>query len=140
MIMNEQVLSKKQMQHLKEIGVDISGASMKFISDYPSCDYNDEDECRFVPVGVNFYAKRYNEGGRTFTLQDMINLMPKHIGEYTLNWYISDETLRYDRMDCWDRFDVLKDLSFIFDENETIMDVAYKMLCKLAEGGYLNKK
>lgn len=138
--MNEQVLSIEQMQYLKEIGVDISGASMKFISVYPSCDYDDDNECRFVPVDVNFYAKRYNEGGRTFTLQDMINLMPKRIGEYTLNWYISDETLRYDRMDCWDRFDVLKDLSFIFDDNETIMDVAYKMLCKLAEGGYLSKK
>lgn len=81
---------------------------------------------------------RYVE--KTFTLQDMINLMPKHIGEYALNWYISDMTFRYDRIDCWDRFDVLEDLSFTFNDNVTILDVAYGMLCKLADGGYLNKK
>lgn len=140
MIMDKQVLSIEQMQHLKEIGVDTSSASMKFISLYPSCYYGEDDKCRFVPVDVRFRAKIYNEGGKTFTLQDMINLMPKHIGEYTLNWYISDQTFRYDRMDCWDRFDVLKDLSFTFNDNVTILDVAYGMLCKLAEGGYLNKK
>lgn len=138
--MNQQVLSIEQMQHLIKLGVDTSSASMKFISIYPSCDYSEDDEVRFIPVDVRFQAKRYNEGGKTFTLQDMINLMPKRIGDYTLNWYISDQTFRYDRIDCWDRFDVLEDLSFTFNDNVTILDVAYGMLCKLAEVGYLNKK
>lgn len=137
--MNEQVLSIEQMKHLKELGVDTSNASMKFISIHPSCDY-DEDDCQsFVPVGVDFYAKMYNEGGKTFTLQDMIDLMPPNIGDYTLNWYISDMIFRYDKIDCCDRFEVLEDLSFSFNVNVTILDVAYAMLCKLAESGYLNK-
>ena len=92
--MNEQVLSVEQMQHLIKLGIDVSSASMKFISTRPSCDYSEDDEIEFIPVSVNFYAERYNEHGKTFTLQDMLALMPKQIDDYTLNWYISEMIFR----------------------------------------------
>ena len=140
MIMNEQVLSVEQMQHLIKLGIDVSSASMKFISTHPSCDYSEDDEIEFIPVCVNFYAKQHNESGKTFTLQDMLALMPKQIDDYTLNWYISEMIFRYDKIDLFGKFEVLEDLSFYFNENVTILNVAYGMLCKLAECGYLNNK
>ena len=47
---------------------------------------------------------------------------------------------RYDKIDLFGKFEVLEDLSFYFNENATILNVAYGMLCKLAECGYLNNK
>lgn len=137
--MNEQVLSIEQMQHLVELGVDTSKASMAWCKTEGDKGYH-----LLLPNSQKVFE--YNLVVKyipTFTLQDMINLMPKHIGEYTLIWYISDMIFRYERWidyDCYGRFDVLEDLSFTFNDNVTILGVACAMLCKLAEGGYLNKK
>ena len=133
--MENQVLSIEQMNHLKELGVDTNGASMAWQAGALG---KDRGEWLLYAYGNCDLSRRYVE--KTFTLHDMLSLMPKQIDDYTLNWYISDMILRYDRIDCCDRFEVLEDLSFSFNENVTILDVAYNMLCKLAEGGYLNKK
>lgn len=126
--MENQVLSIEQMKHLHKLGVDTSKASM-YYAPLP----NGTMELKVSQPNTRY---RYP----TFTLQDMLALMPKQIDDYTLNWYISDMILRYDRIDCCDRFEVLESLSYSFNDNATILDVAYDMLCKLAEVGYLNKK
>lgn len=131
--MENQVLSIEQMKHLKELGVDTSGASMAWQRGLATRNV-------WVLYVVGNMSLSLSDKERTFTLQDMLVLMPKQIDDYTLNWYISDMIFRYDRIDCRDRFEVLEDLSFSFNENVTILDVAYGMLCKLAEGGYLNNK
>lgn len=142
--MNEQVLSIEQMKHLKELGVDTSGASMKFISIYPSCDYNEDDERQFVPVDVNFHAKRYNEGGRTFTLQDMFNIMPKHLKikvesyrtpvDCLLMVDVANDCVYYECF-VWQQYDRAK-----YFDGANLISSAYKMFCWLAENDYLNKK
>lgn len=82
--MKNQVLSIDQMQHLKELGVDTSKASMKLVSNMQSsdCEYDDNDNPKnfhYVAVEQSFYSKQYNEKGNVFTLQDIISMLPDSI-------------------------------------------------------------
>lgn len=79
--MENQVLTIEQMKHLRELGCDTSGASMKFISTYFSCDTGEMEDGDFIPVDTGFYAKFYNEGGLTFTLQDVLEGIRTITGE-----------------------------------------------------------
>lgn len=130
--MANEVLSRKDMLYLQKLGFDCSKASMKFVSRYPSCDYIEECD-DFVPVSTSFNAKRYNEGGYTFTLQDILALLPKVIDidgiEYSIritngNPYNEDSwEIAYQR--CFDS-DALEYYSFT---TGNLLDAAYKILC-----------
>lgn len=134
MIMNEQVLSIEQMQHLIELGVDTSQASMLY------CDYNENNSSHTV----NILISRDNDLDNSFisnecpafTIIDAMEIMPKYIGDYKLNWYISDRDLRYDRINCCDKIEVLNELYF---PDCRLLDLLFNMLCKLVEGGFLKK-
>lgn len=128
--MKEQVLSISQMQHLKELGVDASNASMKYISRYPSCDYI--EECNdFIPVDISFHAKRYNEKGKTFNLQDMLDIMP--YGTRIVKDFVCGK-------DYWICNVIDNDDILVNADGNTPIESVYNMFCWLAENGYLKNK
>lgn len=137
--MANEVLSRADMLYLQKLGLDCSKASMKFVSRYPSCDYIEECD-DFVPVSTSFYTKRYNEGGYTFTLQDILELLPKIIEidgiEYCIringNPYNEDSwEISYQR--CFDS-DALEYFSFTTGD---LLDSAYRMLCWCIEHKFI---
>lgn len=137
--MNQRVLSIEQMNHLKELGVDISGASMAWQSG--AC-MKDRGEWLLYVYGNCNLSYRYVE--KTFTLQDMLTIMPK---------YLKIKTEKYcTPVDCLLMIDVSND--FVYYEyrawgeyecaksagGANLLESAYNMLCWLAENDYLNKK
>lgn len=140
--MANEVLSREDMLYLQKLGLDCSKASMKFVSRYPSCDYIMECDY-FVPVSISFDAKRYDEAGYTFTLQDILSLLPKVIEidgiEYSIriingnpynekSWEISYQKV-FDS-------DALEYYSFTSGD---LLDSAYRMLCWCIEHKFIKE-
>lgn len=137
--MKNQVLSTKQMQKLKELGVDINKASMCYISKYPSCDFDDGDS--IVVVSKDFNKRLYNEFGPAFTLQDIIELLPKtfmdDINKFHLTISTVDGASIYIVGYVYDE-DVSIDKKYFC--NESIINAAYDMLIWIIENEYLKTK
>lgn len=143
--MENQVLTIEQMKHLKELGCDISGASMKFISIYPSCDYFEEHEDEdFIPTDSRFHAKRYDEGGLTFTLQDILNRLPPllHISSWEYGGALSVEgsgpvhtlTINRDKECCTIGYQ-FGNSYFGVGRGKTFIEAAYEAFCELLKRG-----
>ena len=129
--MKNQVLSIEQMQKLKELGVDINKASMCYISKYPSCDFDDGDS--IVVVSKDFNKRLYNEFGPSFTLQDIIELLPYTFDNFYLKIYrgINMYYFIYESINSEDD---------IIEKGNTPLLAAYNMLIWVAENGYLTSK
>lgn len=122
--MSKQVLDISQMQHLKELGVDTSKESC-YIGEAEGKEYLHFGKCTDI------------NGIPTFTLQDILDLLPCYISSYELctkkiklNGYIN-YVVAYIGIDeqCF--------LSFLYDE---LIDAAYEMLCWCVENGYIETK
>ena len=132
--MKNQVLSIEQMQKLKELGVDTSKASMCYISKYTSCDFDDGDE--IVVVCNDFNKRLYNEFGPAFTLQDIIELLPKSILINSVkhwicvgpNCLLTEFQIMY--VDGDDSYAVMK-------QDKSLLQAAYNMLIWVIENGHL---
>ena len=146
--MRNQVLSIEQMQKLKELGVNTSKASMCYISKYPSCDFDDGDE--IVVVCNDFNKKLHNEFGPAFTLQDIIELLPKSISHkyevlsktyedtYALVWDMEGGVLKYcDDIGCEREY---TNHAIIHVNEIGVLESLYNMLVWVAENGYLKTK
>lgn len=125
--MKNQVLSINQMQHLKELGLDTSKASMCWLQ------FGDED----VVLSVHdeyCYESSSLQATLTFTLQDILELLPKEISRDGCTWsaslYIDYENNRiaYGNTDRYG-FEVFLETKI---ENRLI-DAAYQTLCWLKE-------
>jgi len=137
--MRNQVLSIEQMQKLKELGVDINKASMCYISKYPSCDFDDGDS--IVVVSKDFNKRLYNEFGPAFTLQDIIELLPKTFMDDINKFHLTISTVYGASIYI---------VGYVYDEdvsidkkyfcNESIINAAYDMLIWIIENGYLKTK
>ena len=145
--MKNQVLSIEQMRKLKELGVDTSKASMCYISKYTSCDFDDGDE--IVVVCNDFNKRLYNEFGPAFSLQDIIELLPKEIMTITEKRYVSTTTcsqLNWNPINGSLRYDNVLDgdgtvlYGICYTEEEGILFAAYHLLVWVAENGYLKTK
>ena len=131
------VLSIEQMNRLKELGVDTSKASMCYISKYPSCDFDDGDT--IVVVSIDFNKRLYNEFGPAFTLQDLIELLPKsiiinsvkHWIKISPNCLLTEFQIMY--VDGDDSYAVMK-------QDKSLLQSAYNMLIWVIENGYLKTK
>jgi hypothetical protein len=135
--MKEQVLSIEQMKHLQGLGLDTSNASMCLCCFRENID--EEWELEIYEDVIN--QKRdstFWEIIPTFTLQDIIEMLPRSIqpnlneGTYYLNLYYYDELWVVDYLNnegdgSW--FTTTSDDSFI--------KAAYQMLCWCVENGYL---
>lgn len=129
--MSKQVLDISQMQHLKELGVDTSKATCSYDVHKPT------NECK-ISFGLEEDDNDVMfEVIPTFTLQDILDLLPCYISSYELctkkiklNGYIN-YVVAYIGIDeqCF--------LSFLYDE---LIDAAYEMLCWCIKNGYIETK
>lgn len=130
--MSKQCLSIEQMQHLNELGVDIRTASLCWV-------------CLNSEPYLSFYNKDYPQEDTkvipAFTLQDILDLLPKDICKEGCTWaaslYIDYENNRiaYGNTDRYG-FEIYHERII----EETLIDAAYEMLCWCIENGYLGTK
>ena len=127
MKIEEQVLSREQMAHLQELGVDTSDASMIWVvnKENPSIVSTDVNDplpyvgncaCDFIP---------------TYTIGDLIEKLPKSIdlgfGEYDLELSIKGEYVEVQYENDYD------DYTPFFCANLSLIESMYSILCWLAE-------
>lgn len=128
--MKQQVLSIEQMKHLQELGLDTSNASM--------CWTNFDNETAVLSVHDEYcYEMSALQSTPTFTLQDILELLPKAIRDtdgLLYEFKMEYSTLHKD----WDigyyYYDII--LSYL-SEGENILNAAYDMLCWCIENGHV---
>lgn len=125
MEIEEQVLSREQMKHLQELGVDTSDASMVWVKQEPS--QNSDDE--FVPWKVFVFKDwmKYHIGAETFiqtyTIGDLIEKLPKDVRNYDLEIHCDFNCLGYA---------AASDFEYSI-EYDRLIDGLYDLLCWVAE-------
>lgn len=135
--MENQVLSIERMQHLKELGVDTSKASMCWIID---CNY-----ANHLKIHDLFAYNTTDEKViPTFTLQDILDLLPKSIVtndfhrdmvRLVIDW--GDKAIGYTYS-----YETMGELSYyeVFDfAYGDLIDAAYFLLCWCIENGHIEK-
>ena len=124
---SKQILDVQQMQHLQELGLDTSNASMYWIS------YNGIS----VSIPSNFHLPTSDNDYvicDAYTLQDVLDLLPKSIGvEYIYDLCIFPESISYTQFIGGE----INDNLFAVPINESLIDAAYSMLCWAIEQGYV---
>ena len=125
--MSKQCLDIHQMKHLKELGLDTSKASMCWCTFNGDTTLSVHDEYCYESASLHQIP--------TFTLQDILDLLPKVIlndkykgklcieyNEHNNEWIMS-----------------YKELSVIvfYSHDENLIDAAYEMLCWCIENGYV---
>ena len=139
--MENQVLSIEQMRKLKELWVDTSKASMCYISKYPSCDFDDGDS--IVVVSRDFNKRLYNEFGPAFTLQDLIELLPKQIINcneiYLLKIIPISNEVSYVQFNSQICADITK-YPLRVKKSDSLFNSLFEMLIWVIANGYLKTK
>lgn len=137
--MNEEVLSIEQMKHLQELGVDISKAKMCWYAIYETLP-NWFNELR---IRDNVFDDYY-PFMPTFTLQDMLEMMPESITSDNMLYHFellklgSSYSIGYkgivdeDNGDC----NMIKYHTLLWDKN--LLTCVYEMLCWLVENKFIN--
>lgn len=138
--MSKQCLDISQMQHLKELGVDTSNGSAYW---YRIVQYKCDGNMRVISdwkltfsIDIAYCAGHTLESVRTFTLQDILDLLPVEIEKENRNYQLEvfRNPQRYFLSYYW-----LENLLISLNEIEFI-DAAYEMLCWVIENGYLEVK
>ena len=113
------------MNHLQELGVDTSDASMVWVEQEPS--QNSDDE--FVPLKVFVFKDwmKYYIGAETFiltyTIGDLIEKLPKDVRNYDLEIHCDFNCLGYA---------AASDFEYSI-EYDRLIDGLYDLLCWVAE-------
>lgn len=135
MRMTQQVLSIEQMNHLKELGVvaDTSIASMAW---QRGCATRHE----WILYAVGNMSLSLSDKEFTFTLQDILDIIPKHIKikveEYRnpvdciLMIDVANDCVYYE-YEAWGEYKSAKSIN-----ESNLINSAYGMLCWLVESGY----
>lgn len=125
--MEDQVLSIEQMQKLAELGVDISKASMCYV-------FFESNGLKYTDIVVHdkrCYGVAYMNPMPTFTLQDIIELMPDDVKykkkEYYL--YIDKNIVSY--------IDNMNVEGCVLESDVDILENTYNMLVWLAKHNYI---
>ena len=145
--MSKQCLDVQQMQHLQELGLDTSNASMLYCDLYDeeyilveSKHRFDKEENAILLEGVRnsvIYCKKVTPA---YTLQDVLDALPDFINEYSLIIDISFGIIRYDNLK-WKDSPILKE-TYFNDEDKYLIDAAYELLVWCVENKSMetNKK
>ena len=143
--MTKQVLDVQQMQHLQELGLDTSNASILHCELYyaepilvESKHKFDKEENAIILDGIRdsvIYCKKITP---SYTLQDVLELLPKEIKPaekcYWLRIDLADECLYYYR----DAIDLTERRGKVFSYyGEELIDAAYSMLCWAIENEFV---
>ena len=119
MEIKEQVLSREQMKHLQELGVDTSDASMCWVAG------EDADEVEWNLIIPNNFLLPYNIP--TYTIGDLIEKLPKH-------FYIKEAQISMVALNGSGAFQVWYDKVPKSSKSDgTIKNALYKLLCWVAE-------
>ena len=119
MEIKEQVLSREQMRHLQELGVDTSDASMCWVAG------EDADEVEWNLIIPNNFLLPYNIP--TYTIGDLIEKLPKH-------FYIKEAQISMVAINGSGAFQVWYDkVPKSCKSDGTIKNALYKLLCWVAE-------
>ena len=140
--MSKQCLDVQQMQHLQELGLDTSNASMLYCDLYDeeyilveSKHRFDKEENAILLEGVRnsvIYCKKVIPA---YTLQDVLDALPDFIDEYCLIIDISFGVIRYDNLKRKDS-PILKE-TYFNDEDKYLIDAAYELLCWVLTNKYI---
>ena len=129
--MSKQCLDAHQMQHLQELGLDTSNASMVWCK----CDC-EKEYSHLLPKDEDVFerclAVKYIPA---YTLQDVLDALPDFINEYCLIIDMSFGVIRYDNLTRKNN-PILKEKYFNDEDNELI-DAAYEMLCWVLTNKYI---
>ena len=121
MKIEEQVLSREQMKHLQELGIDTSDASMCWVAGEDTS--TDEEEWNLI-IPNNFLMP-YNIP--TYTIGDLIEKLPKH-------FYIKEAQISMVAINGSGAFQVWYDkVPKSCKSDGTIKNALYKLLCWVAE-------
>ena len=125
--MKDQVLSIEQMQKLKELGVDVSKASMCYV-------FFESDGSKYTDIVVHdesCYEMACMNPIPTFTLQDMIELMPNNVKCEGKSYYLSIDKKFIGYIDDMDVEDS------VLESDSNILENTYNVLVWLAEHKYI---
>lgn len=144
--MSKQVLDAQQMQHLQELGLDTSNASMLYCNLYDE-EYIlverkhrfDKEENAIVLDGVRdsvIYCKKVTP---VYTLQNVLDSLPKEITQstkrYWLQIYPACSCINY----CYEDFNFIEFKKRVFwhDGENGLIDAAYEMLVWCIENKFV---
>lgn len=127
MKIEEQVLSREQMVHLKELGVDTSDASMMWYCCNKKWYLQINNE---LSQGVANVMNRADLFVPAYTIGDLIEKLPKQIGWYDLSVCWKNECVKYDDWISEEVTDYIGDFNF---EYRPLIEALYDCLCWVAE-------
>ena len=121
------VLSIEQMQHLKELGIEVKDTALCIIprESWHKC---------YVPTEVIFPQDEHIRIP-TLTLQEILEMLPKELYNKYMLVFFPDDAM----CSCIQYQTEHKDILHDEDFGDTPLECAYRMLCWVAEHGYLNK-
>ena len=122
----KQVLDIKQMQHLQELGIDTTSASMAWCKHDEDVEYKrvlPKDEDVFERCLVVQYIPAY-------TLQDVLELLPSSV-----NW--NRLLITFNGCECTFQYSIYESDPIVAFHNEETIDAAYAMLCWCIENRYV---
>lgn len=124
--MEDQVLSIKQMQRLIELGIDVSKASMCYV-------YFESDGQKYTDIVVHdesCYEMACINPMPTFTLQDMINIIPNSIEFDGVEYYLCIDKNGTEYID-------LEEEAIYWSNKNGILINTYNVLFWLANHNYI---
>ena len=127
MKIEEQVLSREQMAHLEELGVDTSDASMMWYCCNKKWYLQINNE---LSQGVANVMNRADLFVPAYTIGDLIEKLPKQIGWYDLSVCWKNECVKYDDWISEEVTDYIGDFNF---EYRPLIEALYDCLCWVAE-------
>lgn len=127
-----QVLDIERMQHLRDLSLDISKASM--------CWLKMNDVVRLSVHDEYCYESSLMEAMPAFTLQDIIDMLPYMIEDYFL--FFQKDRYTFTGGDCYHIYyrQSWRDYRLKEIHSDNFIDAAYEMLCWVIENGYLEDK
>lgn len=149
--MSKQVLGIDQVKHLQELGLDASKASMHYwvVRDGKYSEetkgYIFDENPSYILLQIQPYdfmsdtAIRRVEDVPTFTLQDILDILPKCIEDKRGDEYCMDIYCSFKKWVVGYYFydEVIDDTFF---RHDNLIDSAYEALCWCIEKGYINTK
>lgn len=129
--MEKQVLSIERMQHLKELGLDTSKASM--------CWVKLGEDVRLSVHDEYCYESSLMESIPAFTLQDILEMLPSTINNNDDEYWLEFGVGELDKSDWYIQYKSVETISvFKYISSNTSIDAAYEMLCWCIENNYVS--
>lgn len=143
--MSKQVLDIQQMQHLKELGVDTSKASMYWVRLVRLPNVKNKEKEVLIDWFLDLQKEHMHVGYDeyeclpTFTLQDILDLLPNVITAepliHTFSLFI-DYQHKEIHYACVHKGGYTN-LNPVFSIQDNLIDASYEMLCWCVENGYV---